>query len=562
MKSLNPLGKPLRHANRYLEILRVLVKYGFADLVSRSGLERAINLGKKVVLNKSDPAIYQKTSWERIRLVFEELGPTYIKFAQLLSLRGDLIPIELVQELEKLQDDVQPFPADDAVALIERELETEIGEVYSDFERETIAAGSIAQVHKAVLNNGDEVVVKVQRPEILKQIRTDIEIMYSMADRINRHIPEAQVYNLRRIVREFSRSIEMELDFLHEATNMETFAASYEDVDELHVPQCYRHCSSRKVLTMEYVKGIKISNIEQLSQEGYDLQLIAHRGIDAVLNQVFEEGFFHADPHPGNLVVLPDNRLCLLDYGMMGKISPPTRRLITSILIGSVMRDSEYITRNLLRLCETQGEVNQRELETAVSDIVDRFFYTSLEQIDMSSIIYRIIKMFPEQNLVLPADMYLLARAIVLLQSNGERLDPQFNISQYLLPYVKKIYRQRMKLSKFLKDFALSMDEFSELARIIPFEFRDIVDKVKYGKLSIQFNHRGLEQTQRAVERSFNRLSFAMIVAAILIGSSLVIVSGIQPQVFGIPLIGLVGFITAAVFGLWILISILRHGKM
>ncbi len=562
MKKLNPLGRPIRHANRYLEILGVLIKYGFADLVSRSGLEKAINLSRKVVLKKADPSVYQLSSWERIRLVFEELGPTYIKFAQLLSIRGDLIPLELVTELEKLQDKVPPFPSEEAKKLIERELETEMEDLFLEFDDQPIAAGSIAQVHKAVLLTGETVAVKVQRPEILKQIRTDIEIMYAIAETVCRHIPEVQVYNLRKVVKEFSRTIEMELDFLHEATNMDNFASCYEDMKDLHVFHCMRHYSSRKVLTMEFVEGIKISNIQRLQEEGYDLKLLARRGVDMVLKQIFVEGFFHADPHPGNIMVLAENRLCMLDYGMMGKLSPPTRRLLTSILIGAVIKDSEYITRNLLRLCDTQGQVNQRDLEAAVSDIVDSFFYTTLEHIDMPALIQKIMKMFPEQNLVLPADMYLLGRSIMLLQANGERLDPQFNISEYILPYIKKIYRERLKLSKVFKDAAITAEEFSELARAMPFEIRDIMDKVKNGKVGIQFNHRGLETTQTTVERAFNRLSFAMIVAAILIGSSLVIVSGTQPLIFGIPLIGIVGFITAAVFGLWILISILRHGRM
>ncbi len=562
MRTLNPLSRPFRHVNRYIEILRVLMKYGFADLVSRSGLEKAITIGRKVTFQKADPQVYQMSTWERIRHVFEELGPTYIKFAQLMSLRGDLIPLDLIKELERLQDDVAPFPTELVKEVIESELEETADEVFAEFSDEPLAAGSIAQVHRAVLITGEEVAVKVQRPEILKQTRTDIEIMYGIAERINRFVPEAQVYNLTKVIREFSRSIELELDFLQEASNMENFASCYGAMEELHVPQCYRRYSGRKVLTAEYVSGIKISNIERLTQEGYDLKLLAHRGIDVVLRQVFEEGFFHADPHPGNLLVLEDSRLCLLDYGMMGKLSPPTKRLLTAILIGAVIKDSEFITRNLLRLCETQREVNQRELETAVADIVDSMFYTSLENIDMPGVINRIVRLFPEQGLVLPADMYLLGRTIILLQANGERLDPQFNISEYLVPYMKQLYRERLKLSRLFKDFAITMEEFSELARVFPFELRDIVDKIKFGKLGIQFNHRGLETTQTVIERAFNRLSFAIIVAAILIGSSLIIVSGTYPQIFGIPLVGIVGFLTAAIFGLWLIIAILRHGKM
>ncbi len=562
MKYQNPLGKPFRHANRYLEILKVLVHYGFADLISRSGLEKILNAGRNIVYKKTDPGINELSTWERIRLIFEELGPTYIKFGQLLSIRGDLIPIELVIELEKLQDDVPPFPTEEARKLIERELEEDISALFSEFPNEPVAAGSIAQVYRGVLVSGEVVAVKVQRPDILKQIRTDIEIMETIADTISQHIPEVQVYNLRKVVQEFSKVIEMELDFLHEASNLESFGSYYGNMEELHVPKVYRKYSSRKILTMEFIQGIKISNITKLEQEGYDLKLLARRSMDVVLKQVFEEGFFHADPHAGNLTVLPDNRLSLLDYGMMGRLSPSTKRLITAMLIGALLKDSEYITRNLLRLCDTIGPISQRSLETAVAEIVEGFFYTSLEQINMPEVITKIMRMFPEQHLVLPADMYLLGRTIMLLQANSERLDPTCNISEYLLPYVKKIYRQRLKVSHILQTAAITLEEFSELGRELPFELRDILDRVKEGGVGVQFNHRGLEPTQAALERAFNRLSFAMIIAAILIGSSLVIVSGTQPLIFGIPLIGVVGFITAGLFGLWILIAILRHGKM
>ncbi len=554
--------KPFRHANRYLEILKVLIKYGFADIISRSGLEKAFKLSRKVVFRKTDPTISSLSRWVRVRMVFEELGPTFIKFGQLLSIRGDLIPLELAEELERLQDDVPPFPGEDALELVEKELKQTRDDLFAEFTMKPSAAGSLAQVHRAVLRSGEDVAVKIQRPDIQKQIRTDLEILQYLASMATRHIPELKTYSLQKIVDEFSRTIERELNFLYEASNMETFNTYYADEEEIHVPVCYRDLSSRKVLTMEHVEGIKVSNIGRLTDEGYDLSLIAQRGVDVVLRQIFEVGFFHADPHPGNLLVLEDNRLCFLDYGMMGKLSPSTKRIITSMLMGAVLKDSEFIMRNLLRLCDAQGEVNHRDLESSIADIIDQFFFTSLDRIDVASLIASIVNIFPRNHLIMPADMYLLARTITLLQANGERLDPQFNVAQYIKPHVMKLYRSRIKVSQLSKDFVVTIEEFAELMRIMPFEVRDILDKIKRGKIHIQFEHTGLDPLKHSFERTYNRISFSLIVAALLIGSSLIISSGTQPLVYGIPIIGVVGFLAAGFFGFWLLFSILRHGKL
>ncbi|MCF7953676.1 MAG: hypothetical protein K9K78_06330 [Spirochaetales bacterium] len=559
---LDFVGKTYRHVNRYIEILRVLVRFGFADIVSQSKIEQFIDLSRKTVFRKTDPSIFSYSRAERIRMVFENLGPAFIKFGQLMSMRGDLIPIEVIQEMEKLQKEVPPFPAEEAKRIVEEELEQNLDDIFTAFEKEPAAAGSIAQVHHAVLKDGSPVVVKVQRPGIKELIRTDVEILHHLAVLIERYIPELRVYSLTRIIEEFSRSIEKELNFQYEVSQIERFRSYYGDLDYLYVPTSYKALTTRRVLVMEYVDGVAISKLDKLKERGLDPKTAAVRGADAVLSQIFDKGFFHADPHAGNILVLENTVICFLDYGMMGKLSPSTKKLITSILIGGVLKDSEFIMRNVLRMCESRGDVNQRKLETDISEIVDQLFFQDLESLDVPSLLQSIMRLFPDNNLILPADLYLLARALLLLQSNGERLDPEFNVSEHVKPYVRKLYRQKLKVSSLLKDMYLSVEEITELLRAFPFEIRDILDKIKNGKMRIEFEHRGLEPAQQTLERTFNRLSFAVIVAAILIGSSLIIFSGMPPLWQGYPVLGIIGFLAAGGLGLWLLVSIIRHGRM
>jgi ubiquinone biosynthesis protein len=247
---------------------------------------------------------------------------------------------------------------------------------------------------------------------------------------------------------------------------------------------------------------------------------------------------------------------------MMGKLSPTAKKLLTSMLIGGVFKDSEFIMRNVLRMCESRGEVNQRKLESDISEIVDQFFFQDMEHIDIQYLLQSILRLFPENHLILPADMYLLARALLLMQTNGERMDPGFNISEHVRPYIRKLYKQRLKISGLLKDMYLSIEEMADLGRSLPFEIRDIMEKLKQGKIRFEFEHKGLGPAQQTLERTVNRLSFAVIVAAILIGSSLVLYSGIPPLWRDVPVLGIIGFLAAGALGLWLLISIIRHGRM
>ena len=562
MSGRNVVHKTYRHTQRYLEILRVLSRYGFYDLIAQSGFDLLGPLGKKISLKRPEDSVLKLSRWERMRLALEELGPTYIKFGQILSTRGDLVPVGLVEELQKLQDKVPPFPGEEAVGWIEKELGRPLGELFEDFSAEPIAAASMAQVHEATTIDGDHVAVKVQRPGIRRMIDTDLEIMHQLAVSLAKHVPDLGHADLVNIVNEFDQSIHRELSFSTEASSIERFGNNLRSDPTVYVPHCYRKYSTGKVLTMEFIEGTKISEVERFEEIDLDPKLIAQRGIDLELKQIFEYGFFHADPHPGNLLVLPGNVICFLDFGMMGTLTRSTRELIITMVVGAINRDYDKITRNALKICETTGEVNMRRLELQVTELVDLYFHQSLENIDMRELFAYLVDFFPQNNLVMPADLFALGRALVLLQGDGELLDPEFNIANQVAPYFKKLVRRRFRPEQYVKEMAVSSEEMLRLVGEMPYEIRELMEKAREGRLKINMEHQGLDNMSARHERIFNRITVSITLAAIILGSSILVLAKVPPMWHDIPVIGLVGFLGATILGFWLLLSIIRHGKL
>ena len=564
IRKIGVISRTYRHINRYREIIAILVMYGFGEVLAKLDLQKHLDFGKGFVLGKGAADIAAASHWERVRMILEELGPTFVKFGQIMSTRPDMIPHELIPELEKLQDRVPPFSTEDAKQIIEEELGSSVGRIFKDFTDCPIAAASIAQVHKAVLPSGEEVAVKVQRPGIDRIIEVDLEIMLHLASLIKKHFSEELDWDPVGIVEEFTRVIRKEQDFRIEAAHIERFAENFQSDMTIHVPHAYRDFSSRKVLTMEFIGGIKVSEITRAKEHEYgiDPKVVAARGADLVLKQIFEHGFFHADPHPGNIQVLKDNVICFLDYGMMGTLSARHREDLADILLGIVNKDESKVTKTILKLSEYRQIVDDEKLKSDIAELIELYAYRPLKELEIGSLLHRIARVVEEHRLEGPRDFYLLAKALVTIESVGRELDPEFNAVKHAEPFAEKLIMERMSPRKLIEDFYLSALETHSLMRDLPSEARDILTLVKQGEAKIKFEHKGLDPMLKTLDQNNNRSVFAIVLASLVIGSALIVLSGVPPKWHEIPVIGIIGFLGAGLIGFWLLFSILRHGKI
>lgn len=562
IQKIGAFGRTYRHINRYRQILQILIKYGFGDLVSRLKIEQYLELGLKVIHRRRQQQIEKLTRAERIRMALIELGPTFIKMGQMLSTRPDLIPIDLVKELAQLQDRVPPFPFEEVTEIIVRETRGPLEASFQFIDPKPIAAASIAQVHHAILPDGSQVVIKVQRPRIHQRIEIDLEILLHLSSLMEHHVQEAQIHRPTEIIEEFARAIEKEVNFLIEAAHIERFARQFRNDPAIHVPMVYRSLTTTHLLTMELIKGIKSSEVEQLKAQGYDLDLIAARAADLILRQIFTFGFFHSDPHPGNVFVLADNVICYLDFGQMGRISRQERHDFTNLLINMVGRDEKKAVDALLRVTHYREEPDRGTLEEDLSDFIDEFLYLSLKDLEMGKFVQHLMEKLTSHKLTLKPNLFLMTKALATVEGVGLVLKPDFKFLDHVTPFLKRIRLERLKPLSLLQDFWGSALESLNLLREIPNQTESILRQMREGKVKIQFEHRNLEQLVHTLDRVSNRISFAIVVAALIVGSSLMFHANMPPHWRGMPLIGLIGFLVAGIFGLWLLVLILKSGKM
>jgi len=562
IRKIGSIGRTYRHVNRYREIITVLFQHGFGDLITNSQIEKYFDFGKKFIPNKKIEEVTSLSRWERIRMVLEELGPTFIKFGQIMSNRPDILPEPLLIELEKLQDSVPPMPNEEAGKMIEQELGKPISVLFKHFDTNPIASASIAQVYRAELFNGEKVAIKVQRTGIQKIIETDLEIMFHLSLLMEKHITEMEILNPVQTVKEFEISIHKEIDFNIEASHIERFARNFQSDLTIYTPEVYKEYSTKKILTMEFIEGIKVSNLKALKETGINPLLVAEQGCDLIMKQIFEYGFFHADPHPGNILIMKDNITCFLDFGMMGTLLPKHQDHLGNIIIGIVNKDSKRIAETLLRLTGTYNIENRDQLEQRVSEMVNQYAYIPLKEIKIGELLNKLFRMLLDFKLRLPSDFYLLSKALITIEGVGSRLNPDFDMISHIEPFAKNLLKKRMDPFKLARELSSSMVEFHLLLKDLPFEVREIIRQVKTGKLKVEFEHKGLEPMLAKHDQISNRIAFAIVLAALIIGSSLIVLSKIPPLWNDVPIIGIVGFVGAAIMGFWLLISILKHGKM
>ena len=562
IRKIGVLGRTYRHFNRYRQVLAILFRYGFGDVVERLKIDQYIEIGLQMISRQRRDNVEKLTRAERIRLLLEELGPTFIKFAQILSTRPDIIPADVIREFEKLQDEVPPFPFDEAKHIIEMELGGTLDDLFSSFDEIPLASASIGQVHRAVLNEGDVVAVKIQRPKVRKTIEVDLEIMLHLATLMEHHIEELSFQKPVHVVEEFARTLERELDYSIEASNMERVSVQFLKDRAIYIPKVYSDYSGVKVLTMEYVGGIKVSETEKLKAAGMDLKIITRRGADFIMKQVFEFGFFHADPHPGNIFVLPGNVICPIDFGMTGSVDKRRRDLFVDILECVAKKDAERSARLLLELGEYEEEPDFRLFEHQISDFMGKHLFKSLKDIDVGRLIQDFLDIATRNRVRVPPVIFLMIKAFAAVEGIARLLDPEFDMIGHAEPFVMRAKMSRYSPKKIAQDLIATLSDSIAVIQDLPREVLQLTRLARQNKLSVSVEIRNLDSFLRTHDQVSNRLSFAVIIGALIIGSALLLAFGTPPLFYGISLVGMIGFSVAAVFGIWLLLAILKKGML
>jgi ubiquinone biosynthesis protein len=562
IRKIGVFGRTYRNLNRYRQILAVLFKYGFEDMVELLKIDQYIEIGLQVISRKRGERVERLSRAVRVRLAIEELGPTYIKMGQILSTRPDLVPVDFIRELAKLQDKVPSFSFSEVTRIIQEETGQAADALFEHLDPEPLASASIGQVHRARLNDGELAAVKIQRPGIRKIVEVDLEIMLHLATLAERHIEEIAHHRPVKIVEEFARSIEKEMNYKLEATSMERVARAFLHDETVYIPKVYREATTERVLTTEFVDGVKVSLLDDLDNNGYNRKQITRRGADILLTQIFEHGFFHADPHPGNLFVLPDNVICLLDFGQMGRVDRATREAFVELVDAVVRRDEARTTQVLLKLTLWEDEPDKRLLAKDVADFMGEHLYKPLKDIQIGKLLHNMLELAAQHRLRIPPEIFLIMKAISTVEGVGLTLDPDFDMIAHAEPFIKQVKLARFSPKRLGNDAVSIFGQYMDFVQEFPKDLLEITRTIRQKKLTFMLELKNMENMLHTHDQISNRISFSIIIAALIIGSALIVISKTPPLFYGISLIGIIGFLAAAFMGLWLLVAIIKKGKL
>ena len=557
---LSRLARHYRSGQRLRHILMVLARHGYGHFIERLHLAEHVPLLGRIM--RREPGVAELTIPRRLVHVLQELGPTFVKLGQMLSGRPDLLPREYIDELKKLRDHVDPFPSEQARAAVAAELGRPIEEVFEEFVDVPLASGSIAQVHEAVTRNGHRVVVKVKRPGIERVIMTDIDLLTDLAELAERHIPELNVLRPKMLVEEFQRGVRREMNFITEASYTARFAEIHADNDRIIIPRVYWDYTTDSVLTLGKITGTPITNIEELRRKGMDLPELARIGADAFMKQYFDEGMFHADPHGGNILVTDDGRLGIIDFGLVGHLSEHMTGQLATILITRVYGDISLMADVATEIGIFSEVEDVESLRADLKELAERYYGLPLKHIDVRKLFLELMDMARQYQVTMPREFVMLGRSFATIDSVGRELDPDFDISQAIEPYVRGMIRNKLSPRNLVRNASMGLWQVTRLLQEAPKTIRRFGDKLLAGKLSVALKHEGLQSFTLELEKSSNRLAFSILVAAIIVASSLILSAKIGPMWGNVSLLGLAGYALAALLGFWLLIAILRSGRM
>jgi len=553
----------MRDLPRLHEIASVLIRHGLGDLVRRMGVVGVLESAGRILHWGESKAVARLEPPERARRALEELGPTFVKLGQLLSTREDLFPPPWIAEFERLQSRVAPVPFERLLPELERALGRSPFEVFAELETEACASASIAQVHRARLKGGAPVVLKIRRPGIEATVDADLRILAHLANLIEAEIPEARRYQPRQIVAQFSRSLGRELDLASEARNMERFAKNFADDPTVLVPKVYWEWTSAVMNVQEYIEAIPGNDPRAIEASGLDRKVIAARGAETVLRMILEHGFFHADPHPGNVFYLPGNRLVLIDCGMVGRLSEGRRNQIVDLFAGIAGRDDQAMLEVVLDW--TGGAlVDEGRLATDLDELVFDYADLPLKDVHMAALLRRVTATLREHSIVLPPDLTLLFKALITLEGLGRQYDPEFRLVEHMRPFLERAQAERYQPAELLRRGRDNVSNLYNLVTAVPRDLARIVKEARRGRMRVDLDLKRLDSFGRKLDSAIDRITVGIMTASLVIGSSIVMTVSKGPTVFGIALLtwlGLAGYLIAFVNSVWIVVSIWRANR-
>ena len=561
MNLLTLLTKRYQNFRRYRQILRVLLHYGFEEAVSYMEEKKRFSFIRKLIPRAKIEKALHLSKWEKMRLVCEELGPTFVKFGQLMSNRPDVLPVGLITELEKLQDGVPPVKSETAMKVVEEELGKKLNQVFASVEKEAFASASMAQVHRAKLLSGKQAVIKIQRPGIKEVIEADIKVMKYLAEVLTQRIPSLKSIDPPGLVRNFEESILRELDFIHESVNIQRFQSNFSSPENgsstVRCPKVYSEYSTSKVLTMEFIEGIKINDLKKLQHAGLDRKIIARRLADAYMKQIFEFGFFHADPHPGNLFVLSDNVICFLDFGMMGNIMQRDLEQLGRMFNAVRSKDVRKIIFALQQLSDQPVVKNKRALEADLNEFVQNYAYRTIGKNEMSTVMLDLKDIIVKYGLRAPSHFFLLGRSMMAAEGVIKQLNPDLNLEKLSRAYIFEALARHYNPAQFAQRVLGSVYELGMYMEEFPRDLKTAIRKINTGEVQVDLTHKGIDPLANIIHTTGKQLVYAMILSAGILASTLMIIFKIKPLWGANSFWGILGFI----FSGFVALRMLREAR-